>query len=167
MMLTISFVWYESDLLDYFQARILRVHSLLHTLREDVDSLYEYCYVRQYGGKSFKMCLSSISCLGVMLLHLLCVLRYTTARLQVLFSSHHLGRITKGCSNNYDSESLLLYLHLLTLTQLYSNLVYNECNTTYLCLVLVVLVSPKISRVRLALLCTLLLSPVASALLQA
>ena len=34
---------------------------------------------------------------------------------------------------------LLLYLHLLTLTQLYSNLVYNECNTTYLCLVLVVL----------------------------
>ena len=102
-----------------------------------------------------------------MLLHLLCVLQYTTARLQVLFSSHHLGRITKGCSNNYDSESLLLYLHLLTLTQLYSNLVYNEHNTTYLCLVLVVLVSPKISRVRLASLCTLLLSPVASALLQA
>ena len=102
-----------------------------------------------------------------MLLHLLCVLQYTTARLQVLFSLHHLGRITKGCSNNYDSESLLLYLHLLTLTQLYSNLVYNERNTTYLCLVLVVLVSPKISRVRLASLCTLLLSPVASALLQA
>ena len=77
---------------------------------------------------------------------------------QVLFSSHHLGRITKGCSNNYDSESLLLYLHLLTLTQLYSNLVYNEHDTTYLCLVLVVLVSPKISGVRLALLCTLLFS---------
>ena len=53
---------------------------------------------------------------------------------------------------------LHLYLHLLTLTQLYSNLVYNECNTTYLCLVLVVLVSPKISGVRLASLCTLLFS---------
>ena len=53
------------------------------------------------------------------------------------------------------------------LTQLYSNLVYNEHDTTYLCLVLVVLVSSKISRVRLASLCTLLLFPVASALLQA
>ena len=96
------------------------------------------------------------------LLLLLCVLQYTTARLQVLFSSRHLGRITKGCSNNYDSESLLLYLYLLTLTQLYSNLVYSEHDTTYLCLVLDVLVSPKISRFRLASLCTLLLSPVAS-----
>ena len=54
------------------------------------------CYVRQYGGKSFKFSLSSISCLGVILLHLLCVLRYTTAPLQVLFSLHHLGGITKG-----------------------------------------------------------------------
>ena len=44
---------------------------------------------------------------------------------------------------------LLLYLHLLTLTQLYSNLVYNEHDTTYLCLVLVVLVSSKISGVGL------------------
>ena len=52
-----------------------------------------------------------------------CVLRYTTARLQVLFSSRYLGGITKGCSNNYDSESLLLDIYLLTLTQLYSNLV--------------------------------------------
>ena len=38
IMLTISFLQYESDLLDYFQARILRVHSSLYTLREDVDS---------------------------------------------------------------------------------------------------------------------------------
>ena len=30
----------------------------------------QLCYVRQYGGKSFKVSLSSISCLGVMLLHL-------------------------------------------------------------------------------------------------
>ena len=54
------------------------------------------CYVGQYGGKSLKFSLISFSCLGVMLLHLLCVLQYTTARLQVLFSLHHLGRITKG-----------------------------------------------------------------------
>ena len=44
------------------------------------------------------------------------------------------------------------------MTQLYSNLVYNECNTTYLCLVLVVLGSPKVSRVRLAFLYTASLS---------
>ena len=43
-------------------------------------------------------------------------------------------------------------------SQLYSNLVYQECNTTYLCLVLVVLGSPKVSRVRLALLHTASLS---------
>ena len=42
IMLTISFIQYESDLLDYFQARILRVHSSLYALKEDVDSLYEY-----------------------------------------------------------------------------------------------------------------------------
>ena len=36
------------------------------------------------------------------------------------------------------------------MTQLYSNLVYCVSNTTYLCLVLVVLGSPKVSRVRLA-----------------
>ena len=35
-------------------------------------------------------------------------------------------------------------------SQLYSNLVYYEHNTTYLCLALVVLGSPKVSRVRLA-----------------
>ena len=52
--------------------------------------------IRQESEKSFKISLSSISCLGVILLHLLCVLRYTTARLQVLFSLHHLGGITKG-----------------------------------------------------------------------
>ena len=58
--------------------------------------------------------LLSFSCLGeIILLHvyIYCVLRYTTARLQVLFSSQHLGGITKGCSNNYDSESLLLYIY--------------------------------------------------------
>ena len=43
-------------------------------------------------------------------------------------------------------------------SQLYSNLVYHECNTTYLCLVLVVLGSPKVSRVRLASLHTASLS---------
>ena len=42
IMLTTSFLWYESDLLDYFQARIIRVHSSLYVLKEDVDSLCEY-----------------------------------------------------------------------------------------------------------------------------
>ena len=106
--------------------------------------------------KSLKFSLSSFNCLGVNY----CIYSvYCDTQLLVF---RFLGRITKGCSNNYDSESLLSYLHLLTLTQLYSNLVYNEHNTTYLCLVLDVLVSPKITGVRLALLCTLLLSPVAS-----
>ena len=36
------------------------------------------------------------------------------------------------------------------MTQLYSNLLYYVSNTTYLCLLLVVLGTPKISRVRLA-----------------
>ena len=38
----ISFLWYESDLLAYFQARVLRLHSSLYALKGDVDSLYEY-----------------------------------------------------------------------------------------------------------------------------
>ena len=42
IMLSISFLRYGSDLLDYFQARILRVHSSLYALKEDVDSRYEY-----------------------------------------------------------------------------------------------------------------------------
>ena len=41
---------------------------------------------------------------------------------------------------------------------MYSNLVYYELNTTYLCLVLVVLGSPKVSRVRLVSLHTASLS---------
>ena len=43
-------------------------------------------------------------------------------------------------------------------SQLYSNLVYYDHNATYLCLVLGVLVSPKVSRVRLASLHTTSLS---------
>ena len=61
-------------------------------------------------------------------------------------------------------QNLYFYIYIYYTTQLYSNLVYNEHDTTYLCLVLDVLVSPKISRFRLASLCTLLLSPVASPL---
>ena len=38
----ISFLQYESDLLGYFQARILRLHSSLYAHKGDVDSLYEY-----------------------------------------------------------------------------------------------------------------------------
>ena len=49
---------------------------------------------------------------------------------------------------------IIFILYSIDTTQLYSNLVYivNE-HTTYLCLVLVVLGSPKILRVRLASLC--------------
>ena len=42
IMLSINFLQYESDPLDYFQARILRLHSSLYALKGDVDSLYEY-----------------------------------------------------------------------------------------------------------------------------
>ena len=42
IMWSIDFLQYESDVLHYFQARILRVHSSLYALRGDVDSLYEY-----------------------------------------------------------------------------------------------------------------------------
>ena len=42
IMWSIDFLQYESDVLHYFQGRILRVHSSLYSLRGDVDSLYEY-----------------------------------------------------------------------------------------------------------------------------
>ena len=37
IMMSLSFLWYESDLLAYFQARVLRLHSSLYALKEDVD----------------------------------------------------------------------------------------------------------------------------------
>ena len=42
IMSSIDFLQYESDILHYFQARILSGHSSLYALRGDVDSLYEY-----------------------------------------------------------------------------------------------------------------------------
>ena len=45
IMMGLSFLWYESDLLAYFQARVLRLHSSLYVLKEDLDSLYEYIRV--------------------------------------------------------------------------------------------------------------------------
>ena len=42
IMMGISFLWYESHLLVYFEARVLRLHSSLYALMGDVDSLYEY-----------------------------------------------------------------------------------------------------------------------------
>ena len=42
IILSIDFLQYKSDILNYFQVRILRVHSSLYALRGDVDSLYEY-----------------------------------------------------------------------------------------------------------------------------
>ena len=42
IMTGISFLQYESDLLAYFQARVLRLHSSLYALQGDVDSLYDY-----------------------------------------------------------------------------------------------------------------------------
>ena len=45
IMMSLCFLWYESDLLAYFQARVLRPHSSLYALKEDVDSLYKYMRV--------------------------------------------------------------------------------------------------------------------------
>ena len=42
IMMVLSFFQYESDLLAYFQARVLRLNSSLYALKEDIDSLYEY-----------------------------------------------------------------------------------------------------------------------------
>ena len=42
IMIGISFLQYELDLMAYFQARILRFHSSLYALKGDVDLLYEY-----------------------------------------------------------------------------------------------------------------------------
>ena len=42
IMMGISFLQYESDLMAYFQARTLRLHSSLYALKGDIDSLYEY-----------------------------------------------------------------------------------------------------------------------------
>ena len=41
IMLGISFLQYESDLMAYFQARILRLHSPLYVLKGDVNSLHK------------------------------------------------------------------------------------------------------------------------------
>ena len=42
IMIGISVLWYESDPMAYFQARILRLHSSLFALKGNVDLLYEY-----------------------------------------------------------------------------------------------------------------------------
>ena len=42
IMWTINFLQYESDVIQYFQSRIFRVHTSLYALRGDVESLYEY-----------------------------------------------------------------------------------------------------------------------------
>ena len=42
IMIGLHFLWYESNLLAYFQTRVLRLHLSLYALKEDVDSLYEY-----------------------------------------------------------------------------------------------------------------------------
>ena len=45
IMMGLSFLQYESDLLTYCQARVLRLHCSLNALKEDVDSLYKYMRV--------------------------------------------------------------------------------------------------------------------------
>ena len=45
IMWSLDFFQYESDVLHYFQSRILRVHSSVFALRGDVNSLYEYMRV--------------------------------------------------------------------------------------------------------------------------
>ena len=41
-MWSIDFLWYESDVIHYFQSRIFRAYTSLYALRGGVDSLYEY-----------------------------------------------------------------------------------------------------------------------------
>ena len=41
-MWSLDFLQYESDVIHYFQTRILRVHLFLYALRGHVNSLYEY-----------------------------------------------------------------------------------------------------------------------------
>ena len=38
----INVLQYESDVIHYFQSRILRVHTSLYALRGDIESLHEY-----------------------------------------------------------------------------------------------------------------------------
>ena len=45
IMMGLNFLQYESDLLAYFQARVLRLHSSPYALKEDVDTLYKYMRV--------------------------------------------------------------------------------------------------------------------------
>ena len=45
IMMGLSFLLYECDLLAYFQARVLRLHSSLYVFKEDVDSLDTYMRV--------------------------------------------------------------------------------------------------------------------------
>ena len=42
IMWSIDFLWYESDVIHYFQSRSFGVHTSLYALRGDVDSLHEY-----------------------------------------------------------------------------------------------------------------------------
>ena len=51
IMMNLSFLQYESDLLAYFQARVLRLHSSHYALKGDVDSLYEYMRVWPHGNQ--------------------------------------------------------------------------------------------------------------------
>ena len=53
IMWSLDFLRYESDVLHYFQSRILRVHSSLYALRGDVNSLYEYISISLSRTKSY------------------------------------------------------------------------------------------------------------------
>ena len=66
-------------------------HKIMHCTPDTTASTSSSkCYVRQYGlfGLYFKVSRGNYTAY-------ICVLRYTTARLQVLFYLHHLGGITK------------------------------------------------------------------------
>ena len=45
LMWNIDAMWYESNILHYFQTRIYRVHTSLYALRGDTKSLFEYMRV--------------------------------------------------------------------------------------------------------------------------
>ena len=45
IMRSLSEVCYENDLFDYVQPQINCMHNAMHTLKEDVDTLYEYLHL--------------------------------------------------------------------------------------------------------------------------
>ena len=85
---------YNSDILEALIVTVYRLHNQSTWNEKLLMGEIErwYCYVRQYNGNGlFSYEMSRGKCTA----YVYWVLQYTTAHLQVLFSSQHLGGITK------------------------------------------------------------------------